>query len=194
MTVIGVTGSSGSGKSTLTQFFRERGALILDADAIYHRLLAESGEMRDTLAAEFGAEILANNRIDRKKLGQIVFAAPEKLAKLNSLTHPFVIADIVHSLETSPATVAVIDAPLLFESGLDGMCDVTCGVLAPYEIRLTRIMARDGISAEAATARLNAQKPDSYYMERCDLILQNDSDTASLVSRAEKLWDAFGKQ
>lgn len=193
MTVIGVTGSSGAGKSTLTEVFSRHGALILDADAIYHRLLSESAELRDALTAEYGSEILTNGRVDRKKLRIVVFSDPEKLLTLNSLSHPFVIAEIVRSLETSRALTAVVDAPLLFESGLDGLCDVTLGVLAPREVRLGRIMARDGITRETAEARLDAQKPDSYYMERCDLILQNDRTARDFAEQAEKLWQAIGK-
>ena len=194
MTVIGVTGSSGSGKSTLTGVFARHGALICDADAIYHRLLAESAEMRDALTAEYGEGILSGNRIDRKKLGAVVFSDSEKLLKLNSLTHPFVIAEIVRMLETTEASLAVVDAPLLFESGLDGVCDVTVGVLAPWEARLARIMARDNITEEAASARLSAQKPASYYIERADLILHNDTSAEAFAEKAEKLYEDILKR
>ena len=194
MTVIGITGSSGSGKSTLTGVFARHGALICDADAIYHRLLAESSEMRDALVAEYSQDILSGSRIDRKKLSAVVFSDPDKLLKLNAITHPFVIAEIVHSLETPGIETAVIDAPLLFESGLDGMCDVTIGVLAPRDMRLLRIMERDHLSREAAEARLDAQKPASYYSERADLILANDGSLEDFQEKCEKLRRDISKE
>ena len=190
MTVVGITGASGAGKSTLTALFREKGALILDADAIYHRLLDESVPMKSALVSAFGEEILTGDRVDRRKLAPVVFSDPGKLALLNRITHPFVIEAIRRELLKKPA-LAAVDAPLLFESGLDSFCDLTLSVLAREETRVGRIVARDGISPAGALARVRSQKPVSYYKERSDLLIWNDRDEASFRREGEALVSAL---
>ena len=190
MTVIGITGVSGAGKSTLTRVFLRHGALVLDADLIYHRLLAESASLRDELVAFFGTGILTDGRVDRRKLAPVVFSSPEKLSELNRITHPHVIRRIMEALSSGKPALAVLDAPLLFESGLSGLCDLTVGVLAPREMRLERIIRRDGLSRKEAETRLDAQKPASFYIERCDHLLINDRSEEEFLARAESFWEA----
>ena len=157
MIVFGITGPSGSGKSALTRVFADHGALVLDADAIYHRLLAESTELRAALTDAYSTDILTDGQIDRKKLGKIVFSSPALLQKLNGITHPFVIDEIKRLLAESTAHSAVIDAPLLFESGFDKKCDVIIAATAPEETLVERIVARDRIDVAAALRRLAVQ-------------------------------------
>ena len=190
MTVVGITGFSGAGKSTLSDLFARRGALVLDADAIYHRLLAESGALRDALAARFGEGILTGGSVDRRKLAPVVFSSPEKLEDLNRITHPFVIDKIREALNAGPA-LAAVDAPLLFESGLSELCDLTVAVLAAKETRIRRIMTRDGITREASEARVNAQKDASYYIGRSDVVLWNDRDEESFRLKGDSLVKAL---
>ena len=188
MIVFGITGPSGSGKSALTRVFADHGALVLDADAIYHRLLAESIELRTALTDAYSTDILTDGKIDRKKLGKIVFSSPALLEKLNGVTHPFVIDEIKRLLAESTAPSAVIDAPLLFESGLDALCHTTISVLAPREVRIHRIVARDGITPEAAIARIDAQKPDEYYLARSQTFLYNRGTLSEFEAEARALY------
>ena len=186
MTVVGITGFSGAGKSTLSEVFGRYGACVLDADAIYHSLLEESGAMRDALTARFGSGILSEGRIDRKKLAPLVFSSPAMLEDLNHITHPFVIEKIREILKTEPP-LAAVDAPLLFESGLSEICDLTVAVLAAKETRIRRVMARDGITREAAASRINAQKDASYYIGKSDIVLWNDRSEADFRRESEAL-------
>lgn len=178
MTVIGITGGSGSGKSTLSELLREQFcAEVLDADAIYHEMLDADADMQRALTDAFGAHILQQGRISRPKLAAIVFASPEALARLNAITHPRVCLRVRQRLARSTAPVAAVDAFGLLESGLDALCDHTVAVLAPRQDRIARICLRDGLSPEAAAARIDAQKPDAFYRERCKYILENRADS-----------------
>ena len=190
MLILGVTGPSGSGKSALTTVFANHGALILDADAIYHRLLANSADLRKALTDAYSTDILTDGMIDRKKLGKIVFSSPALLEKLNAITHPFVIDEIKRQIAESSAAMAVIDAPLLFESGLDSLCHTTVSVLAPREVRIERIVARDGITPEAAAMRIDAQKSEEFYLARSRSFLYNKGTSRILKPRLRRFTSA----
>jgi len=176
MTIIGLTGPSGSGKTTALDTLRSLGALTIDCDAVYHELLAESLELNAALAARFPAA-QKDGGIDRKALGAIVFSDAAALADLNEITHRFIAAEVQRRLRAwamEGGTLAALDAIELISSGLGERCNLVVGVLAPRESRLERIMQRDGISAERAAARIDAQKGEEYFREKCDHILYNN--------------------
>ena len=194
LTVIGLTGQSGAGKSAVASLLRARGLPVLDADEIYHALLDSDTALRDELVAAFGAEILASDgSIQRKKLADTVFGKPntEKLLHtLNKVTHKYVMNRVrqqLQELKQSGATVAVLDAPLLFEAGAEKICDFVVGVIAKRELRISRIMARDGLSAKAAARRTDAQKSDEFYRTRCDLVIENNEDGSALEEKVRSL-------
>ena len=174
---IGITGPTGAGKTTALQVLEQLGAHIIDADAVYHRLLAESGELRAALVRRFGPSILdAGGQVDRKALGSAVFGDPAALEDLNAITHRFVLADIRTQMEEArqqgrPAVA--VDAIALVESGLGAECDAVVAVLAPLETRIRRIMAREGISEDYARRRALAQKGDDFFRAHCDHVLEN---------------------
>jgi L-threonylcarbamoyladenylate synthase len=174
--LIGLTGPSGAGKTTALEVLSKMGALVLDADEVYHKLTGESAALRDELCARFGP-VYSENILDRKKLGAIVFADVAALRDLNAISHRFVDEKINHALRDHAlggGELAAVDAVALLESGLAKRCSVTVGVLAPREERIRRIVKREGISEEYARLRIEAQKPDEYYKENCDVILCND--------------------
>ena len=174
MFIIGITGGTGSGKTSALRALHKLGALALDSDEIYHELLADDDELKSALEARFNG-ILHNGSIDRRKLAEIVFSEPSALLDLNKTTHKFVSEEIERRIaqwKAEGGTITAIDAIALIESGRAGKCDITIGVIAPAEIRISRIMKRDGITREQAEMRVNAQKPDSFYIENCDHILQ----------------------
>ena len=114
-------------------------------------------------------------RLNRKKLGAIVFADPAALADLNAITHGAVKNEVFRRLQTVPGGVPVaIDAIGLFEGGLAELCDVTVAITAPVEDRLQRLTVRDNITREQALLRINAQQPEAYFCEKCDYILENN--------------------
>lgn len=181
MTIIGITGGSGSGKTSALHVLEEMDAEIIDADAVYHRLLDQSGEMIGAIAARFPSA-LVDQKIDRSRLGEIVFADPDALSELNALTHPFVVSEVRAMLREhamNGGDLAAIDAIELFSSGLNDLCDVCCAVIADRETRIRRIMARDGISRSRAEQRIDAQRPDDYFVKLCGIVLENNADEAA---------------
>ena len=170
--ILGITGGTGCGKTTLLKEIEGLGGRILDCDAIYHGLLATDRELLGAIEARFPG-VAADGGLDRKKLGSIVFSDPDALLDLNRITHSAVKREVIARLEAKPA-LAAIDAIALVEGGLAELCDLTVAVTAPEAVRVRRLMARDGIAEEYARARIAAQKPESYFAQRCDFVLHND--------------------
>ena len=181
MFTIGITGGTGAGKTSALRAAGTLGALVLDCDAIYHELLSGNAELKAELEERFSG-VLHDGKIDRKKLGEIVFGEPSALLDLNKITHKYISGELerrIRDWEEQGGTVVAIDAIALLESGRGGKCDVTVGVVAPVETRIARIMKRDGISLEQAEKRINAQKPESFYRENCDHILEGKYDSSA---------------
>jgi len=173
--IIGITGGSGVGKSTVSEKFQKRGFLIVDADKIAHRVMDKGTDCLNEVISFFGREYLnSDGTLDRKKLGSLVFSNKELLERLNEITHKYIIKEIEFMVSNTPN--AVIDAAVLFESGLEKMCSKTIFVSCPSDIRLERIMARDNIGREYAENRIKAQQSDEYYREKCDFEIVNDGD------------------
>ncbi len=179
MKIIGITGGTGGGKTSALGALKKLGALVIDCDAVYHELLQNSADMIGTLDARFPG-VVKDGALDRKALGQIVFNDAEALEALNNITHAFVGVEVDRRLSAWAAgggELAAVDAILLIESGLAEKCDIIIGVTAPPEVRVKRIMERDGISEDYARMRISAQKPDSFYYDNCDYVLISDCDT-----------------
>ena len=187
--IIGVTGRSGCGKSLLSQRLEQMGAQILDADKIYADLLKTESPMTRMLNHHFPG-VWKDGVLDRKKLADIVFSDEQARLTLNFITHSQVKARMHHITANSENKLIVLDVPLLFESGIDQLCDVTLAVLADREGSLLRIMKRDGIDRDRAEARLNSQPDDDFYRARADLLLQN---RGTLTEFEEKI-DLFVKK
>ena len=179
--VIGITGGTGCGKTTLLEAIESCGGLVLDCDAIYHELLQTDKEMLSAIENRFPGTV-EGGILQRKKLGAIVFGSEEALQDLNRITHGAVKREVLRRLEEKPK-LAAIDAIGLFEGGLAQLCDVTVAVCAPVEDRVQRIMLRDGISEDYARARIAAQKPDTWFRERCDYVLENTGTKADCQAK-----------
>lgn len=190
LTVIGITGPSGCGKTTALKELESFGALVLDCDEIYHELLKSNADLLQELDGAFPGTVI-NGKLDRKTLGRIVFADAEKLALLNKISHRYVMDETERRLRAfamQGGSVAAIDAVELISAGMAERCDAVVGVLANEEIRIARIMARDGIDREAALARIRAQKPDSYYRTHCTHLLFNNADMAGFAAACRQLY------
>ena len=176
--VIGLTGPTGAGKTRALHALERLDGLILDCDALYHRMLRTDGALRADLTDAFG-EVLTADGVDRMKLGSLVFADPAAMDRLNRIIFTHIPRAVLAEIAAATAPIVGIDAINLFESGLDRLCCRTVGLLAPPEVRLRRIMARDGITEEYARLRIAAQKGDDYYREHCTDILVNDAASAA---------------
>lgn len=176
MTVFGITGGTGCGKTTALQVIARMGGLVIDCDEVYHTLGRTSEDLKAKLIARFGPEPYKTGVLDTKPIGEIVFHDPAALEELNAITHAAVIEEIDRRLSAwamSGGALAAIDAIALIESGAAEMCDYLVGVTAPKEVRMRRVMDRDGISASYALARIESQQPDAFYQEHCDILLEN---------------------
>ena len=188
--IVGITGGSGSGKTTALKVLESFDAVILDCDAIYHELLKTDQALLRAIETRFPGTVV-NGVLQRKRLGQIVFAHPEALSDLNRITHSAVIDEVRKHLG-GPEKLVAIDAIALFESGLDALCHVTVAVTAPLDIRVERLMARDNISKEYALSRIQAQPSDEAFAQKCDHTLVNDGTEESFREKCLAFFTRWG--
>lgn len=193
MLIIGLTGPSGAGKGT---FGKLLGLPYLDTDRVARRVVEKGTDCLKELQEHFGDGILLpDGSLDRKKLGNIAFSNPEQLTSLNHITHKYISREVsawLTDCKNRGEAAAVIDAPQLFESGEDALCDVTVAVLADPEIRLARIMQRDGISEEYAKKRMASQKSDDFFRTHCTFIIENNRSDSLLKLQADDLLRQLG--
>jgi dephospho-CoA kinase len=194
MRIVGLTGNFGSGKSTVASLFREAGIPALDADRLSREVASPGGAAYPAIVREFGEAVVGpDGRIDRKKLGEIVFADPGQRAKLEAITHPAILDAMkaaVAALASAGHRVVVVEASLIHESGRRGLFTEVITVRCDAGTQLRRVMARDGISPEQAAARIDAQMDAENKASRSDYVIDNSGDTeetrrqvASIVRR-----------
>ena len=171
--ILGITGGTGCGKTTLLNLIAELGGTVLDCDTIYHTLLKSDKSLLSAIEGRFPG-VTAEGVLDRKKLGSIVFSDEKALLDLNRITHSAVKEEVLRRLAEKPA-LAAIDAIGLFEGELAELCDVTIAVTAPEDVRIRRLMLRDGITEEYARSRIAAQHSMDWFAANCDHVLENDT-------------------
>ena len=186
--VLGLTGGTGAGKTSALNAIRELGGTVIDCDAVYHEMLENSQEMRNAINAKFPGVFDQDGKLNRQKLGQEVFAQKDRLAQLNEIVFGLMTPELDRRMESAGDGLFAIDAINLLESGADRLCDRTIAVTAPTELRVRRIMARDGITEQYARLRISAQKPDEYYRGKCDCELNNAADTPEAFQAEAKLF------
>lgn len=185
--VIGLTGPTGAGKSTAALKAAEMGINVIDCDALSRAATVSGSKGLEGLKAAFGSEITdKNGELNRKRLAEIAFSSKEKTELLNKTLLPY-IAELAKA-KIKTGQVNMLDAPTLFESGLDGICDITAAVLSKKDLRLERIKARDKISSVAAKLRIGAGKNDDFYRQRADIILLNNDSAEELLKSAETVF------
>ena len=182
--IIGLTGQTGAGKSTLSGMFAERSVAVINADAVARDTMEHSKSCLMDLVLAFSTEVIhPDATLNREKLAEICFSDRKKLRRLNEVTYPYIIEAIAHKIEQARARggrMLLLDAPTLYESGLDKRCDCVVAVIADEQTRARRIIARDHMTQEAAMRRINAQNNDAFYTGRADYVIENNGDEDAL--------------
>lgn len=190
MKIIGITGSSGSGKSFISKILLNKyyNVFIIDADKVAKQMSNIDTLYYKEIVNIFGKNIITENlEINRAMLAEIIFSNDEKRQKLNSITFKYVVDEIKNIVKLNvDKNVIVIDAPLLFESNLDKICDITLGVVCNEHIKIDRICLRDKLSIKQAKDRLKVQLSDEDLKEKCDYIIENNSDIDCLNKQLEE--------
>lgn len=177
MKVIGLTGLTGAGKSTVARKLMAYGCYHIDADKVARDVINDDETVKNKLKERFGDDVIgADGKTDRVVLASRAFASSDSTDALNSITHPAVtekIKQIIKEKSAENYSGIIIDAIALFESGEDKLCDFTVTVIAPEDVRLERIISRDGISPERAVERIKAQKCEDFFTKQSDFIIWN---------------------
>lgn len=193
MKIIGITGSSGSGKSFISEILLNKydDVFIIDADKIAKEMSNIDTLYYKEIVNMFGENIIKGNlEINRVMLAEIIFGDDEKRQKLNSITFRYVVDEIKNKIKLNiDKNIIVIDAPLLFESNLDKICNVTLGVISKEDIKIDRICKRDGLTIKQAKDRLKVQLSDKELKEKCDYIIENNGDIGHLNTQLEELFN-----
>lgn len=196
MLVIGLTGPTGAGKGAVATIFMRYGIPVINADRVYHDLITPPSSCLQELTETFGKKILLpDGSLDRRTLGGIVFNDPLAREQLNSITHRYVMEEVktqVERLRRDGVPVVVFDAPQLFEANAHRACGAVVSVLADRRLRLERIVARDGISPEAAMRRINAQKRDEFFKANSDYIIENNGSFEALTPQVHRILKELG--
>ncbi len=195
--IIGLTGGIATGKTTISQFFHRLGAKIVDADKIAHEVLKKGNKGWEKVLSAFEENILnEDGEINRSLLGKIIFNNPEKKRKLEEIVHPIIIKKIKEQLkelkgqagETGSNKVIILDAPLLYETGLDRLVDQSWVVYTDKATQLRRLQQRDDLSLEEAHKRIKYQIPLEEKCRRADRIINNNGDIVKLQEELLAIW------
>lgn len=195
MKVIGLTGSIASGKSTISNYLKQKGIKIIDADLI-SRQIYDIGQMAyNEVVKEFGEKILNGDKtINRKELGKIVFEDKEKLKRLNQITHPIIIDEIKRKIDYYKKIgekICIVDAALLIETGLNDLVDEVWLVFVDFDKQIKRLMDRDNLSFEDAEKRILTQMPFEEKKKYADYIIDNSFTLEDTLKQVDRLLELF---
>jgi dephospho-CoA kinase len=188
-TLIGLTGNIATGKSEVARMLERLGARVVDADKVAHQVMEPGGPAYQTVLEAFGPKILDGaGRIDRGRLGAIVFRDEEALARLERAVHPATIAEVGRRIAEAEAGVVVVEAIKLIEAGMHHLYDALWVVTAPRGKQIERLVTQRGLTAEEAALRVDAQPPQEEKAALADRVFVNDSDLAALEAEVKAAW------
>ena len=193
MFVLGLTGGIGTGKSQVGDILSGLGASVIDADTLGHKVYEPDTDGWTEIVKAFGKDILTSTReVDRKKLGGVVFSDPRALERLNAIMHPRIyglIEDEIGRLEKSGQEVAVVEAALLIEAGWTPLVDEIWVTTSAEEIVVNRLQKRNGLTEEAARARISSQMPQEERKRHAVEVIDNSASLSELKNRVQQLWE-----
>jgi dephospho-CoA kinase len=193
MPLIALTGGIASGKSTIAARLKEHGAVVVDADAIVREVQQPGSPVLELIAAEFGAEMLgADGALDRAALGAHVFGHPDRVAALNAIVHPAVVAEsqrrFTAAASADASAVIVYDVPLLVEGRGTGEWDLVVVAHAPADVRVRRLVELRGLSEADARARIASQATDEERLAIADVVIDTAGTIADTRAQTDALW------
>lgn len=194
MKIVGLTGGIGSGKTTISKWFSEQGIPVYNSDNEAKRLMNESTEIKQELIELFGKDAYLNNELNRKFISAKVFENKNLLEQLNQIVHPEVFNDFKTWIQNQNAPFVVKEAAILFESGSYHDCDYIVSVVAEEEIRIQRVMDRDGVSIEQVQNRIKNQWTDNLRIINSDYIIRNNESLDELKEEFEKVYNKLLKK
>ncbi len=198
MLVIGLTGGTGSGKGCVGECFLSYGIKTIDTDIVSRSVCEPGKPCFLELVSYFGTQIIdPDGKLNRKTLAKVAFSDPEGYKMLNTITHKHILSEVrvwLSQRKKCGDVAAIVDAPLLYESGFDKECDIIIAVVAPLDIRADRIMKRDNISPDEIKARIDKQGNDDFYTRNADHVIVNDGLLTKIQEQVDKIYfDIFGK-
>ena len=196
MKLIGLTGGAGSGKSTVAEMLRELGAAIVDADAATHALYEPGSLGFDLIEGEFGPEYVRDGRVDRARLGELVFNDAGARQRLNAIVHPLVrewMAQRTAEALIHGATIVVQDVPLLFENGLEHLYSAVVLVYVPEPVQVQRLVEGRGLTEERARGMIAAQMPIDQKRQRAQHVIDNSGSRDETREQVQKLWPEIAR-
>lgn len=184
--VVGITGGIASGKSTVTKYLRSIGYPVLDSDEIVRKLYSRNSVI-EKVREVFSSEYIVDNKIDRVKLGKLIFNNKEEKEKLNSIVHPLVKKELINGINDAITNIVFLDIPLLYEAKFEDLCDYVIVVNVDKETNILRLMERDGIDREYAISKINAQMSIDEKCHKADFIIDNSKDLCYTYMQTTKI-------
>lgn len=194
MPLIALTGGIASGKSTIARRLAERGAVIVDADAIVREVQRPGSPVLAAIAAEFGDDVLTTDReLDRARLASRVFGDPDAVARLNAIVHPAVREESARrfraAFEADAEAIVVYDVPLLLEARTDDPWELIVVAHAPAALRRERLVSLRGMTPEDADARMSAQADDARRLAIADVVIDTTGSLEETIGQTDELWN-----
>ena len=186
MLKIGLTGGIGSGKTTVARIFEVLGIPVYYADDAAKELMNEDKDLRQQIIENFGTQSYIDGKLNRSFLAEVVFSDPEKTQLINSIIHPATIANAEKWMQIQRAPYAIKEAALIFEANAQKNLDLVIGVSSRYELRMQRVISRDGINEDAVKKRMENQMDEKQKMDRCDFVIYNN-ESALLIPQVFEL-------
>jgi len=191
--ILGLTGGIASGKSTVSKKLKELGSYIIDADNI-SKEVSNSTEVLKKLEEKFGSEIIDQGHLDRQKLRKIIFENEEKRELLNSIMHPVIVAKIIEGIENNRGEkLIILDIPLLYETGLEYLCDKVLIVCTDESIQVERVKQRDGIELKMAKKIIKSQMSLAEKKKKADIHIENNGNLEELLKKVELIYSEITK-